>query len=171
MLHGLGWFHGRDLLLMRSRLLSSIALLCLLTLPLIAQRQQSPQPQEAEQLNRLLSARSNDLLQSLNSPGDNERLLFARRILVNQNRFQLQTPGGREKAAAFLRAVMNRVLSENTGYARALEAAQLLGDPTGEFAERSRLFRTRGLASDTSIFPNFALEEALKSIQSRGLFG
>ena len=126
-------------------------------------------PDEAEQLNRLVSARINDLLQSLNSPGGNERLLFARRILVNQNRFQLPTQLGREKAAAFLHAGMNRVLSENAGYARTLEAAQLLGDPTEEFAERSRLFRTRGLASDTSILPNFALEEALRSIQSRGL--
>jgi len=127
------------------------------------------QPDEAELLNRLVSARINDLLQSLNSPGSNERLLFARRILVNQKRLQLSTQSGREKAAASLRAGMNRVLSENAGYARALEAAQLLGDPTEEFAERSRLFRTRGLASDTSIFPNFAIEEALRSIQSRGL--
>ena len=136
----------------------------------LSQAAPDAQPREAEQLNSLLSARIKDLLQSLNRPGSNERLLFARRILVNQNHFQLQTPSGREKAAASLRAGMNRVLSENAGYARALEAAQLLGDPTEEFAERSRLFRTRGLASDTSIFPNFALEEALKSMQSRGLF-
>ena len=38
------------------------------------------QPDEVEQLHRLVSARINDLLQSLNSPGGNERLLFARRI-------------------------------------------------------------------------------------------
>lgn len=127
------------------------------------------QPHEVEQLNRLMGARMNDLLRSLNSPGVNERLLFAHRILVNQKRFQLSTQSGREKAAAYLRASMNRVLSENAGYTRTLEAAQLQGDATEEFAERSRLFRTRGLASDTSIFPNFAIEEALKSVQSRGL--
>src|SRR5205085_5039047 len=38
-----------------------------------------------------------------------------------------------------------------------------------EFIERSSLFRTRGLSSDTTLLPNYALEEALKAIQGRGL--
>jgi SAM-dependent methyltransferase len=32
------------------------------------------------------------------------------------------------------------------------------------------LYRTRGLSSDTSLFPNFAIEESLKQIKTRGLF-
>jgi SAM-dependent methyltransferase len=60
-------------------------------------------------------------------------------------------------------------LAENGAYARTLEAARLQGDATEEFAERSRLFRARGLSSDTSLLPNYAIEESLKEIKTRGL--
>jgi hypothetical protein len=45
----------------------------------------------------------------------------------------------------------------------------MLGDPSGEFAERSKLFRDRGLSSDTSLMPNFAIEKSLGSMKSKGL--
>jgi len=124
---------------------------------------------QAGQLDRLINSRINDLLASLRVPGVNERLLFARRILVDQKHFKLASPNDQSKARESLRASINRVLNENAGYARALESARLQGNPTEEFAERSRLFRTRGLASDTSLFPNFAIEESLKQIEARGL--
>jgi SAM-dependent methyltransferase len=50
-----------------------------------------------------------------------------------------------------------------------LESARMLGDPSGEFAERSKLFRDRGLSSDTSLMPNFAIERSFGSMKSRGL--
>jgi SAM-dependent methyltransferase len=127
------------------------------------------QSDEEIHINRLVSSRINDLLASLRAPGSNERLLFARRILVDQKHFQVATRNQEAKAIDYLRASVNRVLNENAGYARTLEAARLQGDPTEEFAQRSQLFRTRGLASDTSLFPNFATEESLKQIQVRGL--
>ncbi len=126
-------------------------------------------PDEVQRLTRLVNARIGDLLVSLLAPGANERLLFARRILVDQKRFALRTPTGNQKAREFLLASIERVIKENAGYARAVEAARLQGNATEEFAERSRLFSSRGLASDTSLFPNFAIEEALKSIKSRGM--
>ncbi len=92
-------------------------------------------------VSRLITARINDLLNALAKPGGNERLLFASKILVGEKGFGLQT----------------------------LEAARLQGDVSEEFAERSRLFRARGLASDTSLLPNFAIEESLKAIKARGL--
>jgi SAM-dependent methyltransferase len=60
-------------------------------------------------------------------------------------------------------------LNERAGYARVLESAKLLGNPTTEFAERSRLFEKRGLSSDTSVLPNLAIERALTSIKAQGL--
>jgi hypothetical protein len=42
------------------------------------------------------------------------------------------------------------------------------GDPKTEFVKRSQLFRTRGLSLDTSIAPNYALEQALAEMKSRG---
>jgi hypothetical protein len=118
---------------------------------------------------RLVEARAADLVAALAAPGANDRLLFARRILIEQKRFRVETPAGRDAAVKFLRAGVERVLGENEGYARALEAARLQGDPSGEFAERSRLYRTRGLSSDTSLLPNFAVEESLKGIKARSL--
>lgn len=121
------------------------------------------------ELARTLDARMEDLLRGVGAPGTNERLLFARQLLVSQKGFQLTTPTGRERAKAYLRAGLARALSEQTGYVRMLEAARLQGNPSEEFAERSRLYRTRGLSSDTSLLPNFAIEESLKAIQARGL--
>lgn len=122
-----------------------------------------------DQNSRLITERIKDLLASLAKPGGNERILFAEKVLVGQKGFRLQTAKQRERAGQFLRASLERVLNENAGYARALESARLQGDPSEEFIERSRLFRTRGLASDTSLLPSFAIEESLKAIKERGL--
>jgi len=88
---------------------------------------------------------------------------------VGQHGFQLSTPAGRERAKEYLRAGLARALSEQTGYVRMLEAARVQGNPSEEFAQRSRLYRSRGLSSDTSLLPNFAIEESLKAMQARGL--
>lgn len=125
--------------------------------------------QDVEPITRLVYARVEDLLGALHLPGANERLLFARRILLDQKRLFLSTRSGQKKARAHLLASLERVITENSGYARTLEAARLQGNPTEEFAERSRLFSSRGLASDTSILPSFAIEESLKLIKLRGL--
>jgi len=76
----------------------------------------------------------------------------------------------RGRAADYLVASLKRVINENSGYARVLEAARLQGDATEEFAERSRLFRARGLSSDTSLLPDYAIEQALNDLKERGLF-
>lgn len=138
-------------------------------LRILSQDSSAEAPQQLEPVTRLVYARVEDLLASLLMPGANERLLFARRILLDQKRFPLRTRSGHQKAREYLLASIERVIKENAGYARTLEAARLQGDATQEFAERSRLFSSRGLASDTSIFPNFAIEESLKLMKSRGL--
>lgn len=118
---------------------------------------------------RLVETRAADLVTALAAPGTNDRLHFARQIVVAQKNLRVETPAGRAEAVKFLRAGVERVLGENDGYARALEAARLQGNATGEFAERSRLYRARGLSSDTSLMPNFAVEESLREMKTRGL--
>ena len=59
--------------------------------------------------------------------------------------------------------MIDRSIKEGETHARLTEQAHALGDPSLEFAERSRLYRDRGLASDTSVRVNFAVEEALRS--------
>src|SRR3954463_5165543 len=118
--------------------------------------------------NPVIAARIRDLVRAVALPGSNDRLSFARKVLAGKG-INLATAAGKLDAEKFLAAGLQRVMAENGGYARTLEAARLQGDATEEFAERSRLFRARGLSSDTSLLPNYAIEESLKEIKRRGL--
>jgi SAM-dependent methyltransferase len=43
------------------------------------------------------------------------------------------------------------------------------GDPVAEFGQRSTLYRTRGLSLDTSLLPNYSVDQALTAMKTRGL--
>lgn len=119
-------------------------------------------------LGEALRGRIKDLARAMGAPGGDERLQFARR-LVERRGHRLDTPAARRQAESFLLANLYRVLKEQKGYARAVEAARQLGNPAAEFAERSTLFQNRGLSVDTSLFINFAVERALGELKARGL--
>lgn len=121
------------------------------------------------QLSQVLQSRADDLIKGMGAPGDNERLAFARRLMVEKKGYDPRVAAGRAQLKDFLLANVVRVLNEQAGYAKALAAARMLGDPSEEFAERSTLYRSRGLSSDTSLLPNFAIEESLKAMQKRNL--
>jgi hypothetical protein len=55
-------------------------------------------------------------------------------------------------------------MKEGETLARLTAEAQRLGDPRLQFAERSRLYRDRGLATDTSVRVNYAIEDALRGL-------
>lgn len=114
--------------------------------PRITSRQMNP-----EQILTAVEARLHDFERALAKPERNERLQFARRLL----------PHGPTVRARLL-SMLDRSMKEGETHARLTEQAHALGDSTLEFAERSRLYRGRGLASDTSIRVNFAIEEALR---------
>ncbi len=114
-----------------------------------------------------IQARADDLLQAMAVPGKNERLLFARRLAESKGH-ELGTVQGRERVKKYLLANLARLLNEHASYARVLESAKLL-DPSAEFTERSKLYATRGLSSDTSLLPNFAIERALSSLKAKGM--
>lgn len=115
-----------------------------------------------------VKARADDLIQAMTSRSANERVLFARRVVESKG-FDPKTPAGRDGVKGYLLASLIRVFNEQSGNAKILQSAQLLGDPSAEFAERSKLFSNRGLSSDTSLLPNFAIERALGSIKTQGL--
>jgi SAM-dependent methyltransferase len=118
---------------------------------------------------KAVNARVDDLVRAMSAPGANERLLFARRVVEHKGQ-DLKGTASRDGIRNYLLANLTRMLNEQVGYARLLESARLLGDPSAEFAERSKLYIARGLSSDTSLLPNFAIEKALLSIKGRGLF-
>jgi hypothetical protein len=135
----------------------------------IAQAESQPFSVSAtSELSQVLQARTDDLIRGFGAPGNNERLLFGRQIVVKKG-YDPQTAAGRTKLKDHLLASVVRVLGEQASYAKALAAARLLGDPSEEFAERSTLYRSRGLSSDTSILPNFAIEQSMKAMLKSGL--
>lgn len=137
-------------------------------------------PMTVQELNRLkvddsgiaadktLTARIDDLIRGLAAPGKNERLSFLRKLVAVAGH-QFTNAGQRARFKNYLLANLARVLREQESYTKTLEAARALGNVSEEFAERSKLYRTRGLSLDTSLSPNFAIEESLKAMLSRGL--
>jgi SAM-dependent methyltransferase len=114
---------------------------------------------------RAIDARADDLVRALATPGTNERLMFARHLIGNKGYDAKKNSKDRERVKRYLLSGLARVLKEQARYASILESARLLGDPSAEFAERSKLFSARGLSTDASLFPNLAIERALESLK------
>ena len=115
----------------------------------------------------LISGRIDDLLTALAAAGTDERRLFARAVLARQG-IRVATRSDRDAAREYLRAAVVRVASEQEQIDQELGATSD-GDPKTEFVKRSQLFRTRGLSLDTSVVPNYSIEQALAAMKTRGL--
>jgi hypothetical protein len=115
---------------------------------------------------KILRGRMADLALALANPGKNERLLFFRDLVALQDA-KTGTAAGPGRLSDYLTFSLARVLKEAAAYAEALQAARKSGDASAEFAERSTLFRDRGLSVDTSLAPDFALEESLKAMRDQ----
>ena len=122
---------------------------------------------EARPVFKILNARIEDLVRGISRPGANERLMFARRLIEGKG-YDPRLQSNQRRIKDYLAENLNRMLKEQAAYARLLESARLLGDPSAEFAERSKLYSARGLSSDTSILPNYAIEKALASLKAQG---
>jgi SAM-dependent methyltransferase len=116
----------------------------------------------------LISARLDDLLQALTTPGNDERRLFARALLERKG-LRFATAADRESTREYLLAAVIRVANEQEQIQQELNTTGGR-DPVTEFAQRSRLYRTRGLSLDTSLMPNYSVEQALAAMKGRGLF-
>ena len=88
-----------------------------------------------EQIRKAVDARLDDFSRALAQPGANERLQYARSLLV----------GGAPPRARLL-SMIDSTIQEGETLARLTADAERLGDPSLEFAERSRLYRDRGLS-------------------------
>jgi hypothetical protein len=128
-----------------------------------------------------LRARVDDLVAGLRSPGDNERLVFLRGLLRSEG-IDPSAPG---ETGVFIYNNLQRVLQEMGTFAKRAEEAKRLvkpdvnhpdvnqpdaaPDPSAIFNWRPGLLRDRGVSLDTSIFPNFSIEQALRDLKNRGV--
>ena len=117
----------------------------------------------------VLQRRIAALVNALSTPGSNDRLRYLRQLLEGKG-IRFNSAADRQKAEHYLLGLLEHVRVEFSEYHKAIEAARATGDPTQEFAVRSTLFKDRGISLDTSIMPDYALQEALKDLLNRGTF-
>jgi len=140
--------------------------------PLLTQSQISPNGSPTA---TIFFKRVDDLLRGLANPGNNERLLFLAQFAEKQGYRPHDAYGvrpdlsERARLKAYMLANAARVVREQEGFQKELEQARQRKDRSEDFAERSKLYRSRGLSYDTSLLPNFAIEQSLRAMQARKL--
>jgi len=107
-------------------------------------------------------ARIHALAMALPASARNERVLFVRDFLARKG-----IP--RNSVEAFLTENLTRFIAEQAEYQKKLKDAENAADSTAVFLARGTLFETRGLSVDTSLLPNFALEETLRAMVGKGV--
>ena len=107
----------------------------------------------------VLQARLADFIAALASPGANERLQFARRVVQGRG-INPDTDEGRTR--------LRRYLEERTAVVGSAVHAPVLHDPTTGLADQLTIFRDRGLASDTLLWINFAIDQTLAELKAAG---
>ena len=113
--------------------------------------------------------RLEDLIAGIASPGGNERLSFARKMIERKG-INPTSAAGKDQTRLYLGEIMTRALGESKHYETVMESVRQ-SDAIVKFAANSTLFRDRGLSPDTSIFVNFGTEQALEAMKSKGIFG
>ena len=111
----------------------------------------------------IIARRIEDLIAGIESPGTNERLQFARQI-VERKGIEPTTAAGKREMRRYFDESLMRMSAEI-----AILSARRLDDPSVELLDKITRFRDRGLSSDTSIFADFAIEQALEAIKGEGL--
>jgi len=115
----------------------------------------------SQTLSEAARARVRAFAASLARPPNNERMLFAASFLARRG---VAAPAIQQR----LEVNLTRFASEQRGYRETLEAINKTYDPGQVLFTRSTLFRERGLSVDTSLLPNFAIEDTLRAMLRKG---
>lgn len=110
--------------------------------------------QRRDVVNRRIDA----LIAAAVNPVSSDRLTFVRAVL-DASGADVSTPGGQRRARVVLNALVDRYSRDVRTFVNASARGQGL----------ATLFSDRGLSSDTSIYPGFALEQALNALKSAGM--
>jgi hypothetical protein len=101
------------------------------------------------------------LAAAVSSSTKNERVRFVRDFLARKGI-------AKSSVEAFFSENLRRFIAEQAAYQKKLQDAATGADPSAVFLARGTLFETRGLSVDTSLLPNFALEETLRAMLRKG---
>ena len=106
-------------------------------------------------------ARIHALALALASTAKNERVRFVRDFLARKGI-------AKHSEESFFTENLRRFTAEQAAYQKKLEDARNDQDPSAVYLARGTLFETRGLSVDTSLLPNFAVEETLRAMIRKG---
>jgi len=115
----------------------------------------APVEGDASALTSAAQARVHALASALASSSGAERVVFVRAFLKQKG----ITPGSRE---SYLSQNLLRLASEQRAYQEKLKEAANTGDQSAILLARGTLYQQRGLSIDTSLLPNFALQDTLR---------
>lgn len=115
----------------------------------------------------VLSVRIDDLADGVAAPGDNERLQFARRVVIRHG-LNPDASDERDALRQFLTQQARRGPTETMDISNAIGTAFERADPDAVLMDLTA-FRERGISSDTSILVNYAIEQALLVMKTDGL--
>jgi len=110
----------------------------------------------------LLKGRIDDFIAGLDAPSGNERLQFAREVIVRLG-MDVSTDAGRMR--------LRRHLEDRAALVGSAVHAPTLSDPNASLVDQITIFRDRGLSSDSAIPIEFGIEQALGTIRANGTFG
>ena len=109
-------------------------------------------------------ARIHALTVALTSRPHNERLEFVRQYLSKKG-----VP--RNQVEDFLGRNLTRFATEQRHYQDELERATTSSDPNAVLLTRGTLYQNRGLSIDTSLLPNYAVEDTLRRLAAKNVVG
>lgn len=109
----------------------------------------------------VLRTRVDDLVANVRKAGGNERLLFLRELLRSEG---IDPGGDSSRTGVFILKQLERVLEEQRSLA---ERAREIKPETA--LDRGSLFRYRGVSLDTGLLADFAIDQTLRDLKTRGL--
>lgn len=117
---------------------------------------------EAGEISVGARARVRALSVALGAASPNERVRIVRDFLARKGI-------ARDGIQRFLKENLERFALEQRDYQKKLEEAGNSGDAGQVMFTRGTLYQTRGLSADTSLLPNYALEDSLRVLASKGV--
>jgi SAM-dependent methyltransferase len=113
------------------------------------------------EITELVRKRVHTLAAAVGSPSPAERVRFVREFLAGKN-------VGHGELEHFLQENLKRFATEQVGYQQKLEEAAKAPDQMEVLLARGTLYQSRGLSVDTSLLPNYALEDTLRVMAAKG---
>src|SRR5260370_25047630 len=117
---------------------------------------------EAVKVSEPARARVHARFVALGAAAPNERVRTVRDFLARKGIT-------RDSVEKFLTENLERFAIEQRDYQKKLDEAGSSGDPGQVMLARGTLYQTRGLSADTSLLPNYALEDSLRALVSKGV--